>query len=128
MQEIERAWLFTVATNLLRDTVRRDTRQRRRLVELHAEASHAQPEPPEPSTEEIRRAALARKALHDMPERDRSALYMSQEGLNYQEIAAALGLSVQSVGTTLTRARKKLVLCYEALARTHVNGDEHVAS
>ncbi len=123
----ERAWLFAVATNLIRDLLRRETRQRRHLLALHAEASHVESEPEELSPEDVRRAALAREALHNIPERDRAALYMSQEGLNYQEIAAALGLSVQSVGTTLTRARKKVVQRYEGLSNNHTRG-AHVAS
>ena len=124
----ERAWLFAVATNLVRDTIRRDTRHRRRLLELHAEVEQAEPEPEELTAEELREGALARQALHNIPERDRAALFMSQEGLNYQEIAAALGLSVQSVGTTLTRARKKVVQSYENLSRNHDSGGAHVAS
>lgn len=128
-----RAWLFAVATNLVRDAIRRETRQRRRLMELHAEGVHADRAPDaadaeEVSPEERRQAALAREALYDIPERDRAALFMSQEGLNYQEIAAALGLSVQSVGTTLTRARKKVVQRFEGLSRQHDRGGEHVAS
>ncbi len=124
----ERAWLFRVATNLIRDTIRRDTRQRRHLLALHAEVSHPEPEPAEASPDDLRRAALAREALHSIPERDRSALFMSQEGLNYHEIAGALGLSVQSVGTTLTRARKKVVQRFEALSQAYTSGGADVAS
>ena len=40
---------------------------------------------------------------------------MREEGLDYGEIAEALGLSVGSVGTTLSRARRRLVEAYEAL-------------
>lgn len=124
----ERAWLFAVATNLIRDTIRRDTRRRRHLVALRAELAEVESEPQEVSPEELRRAAMAQQALQNIPERDRAALFMSQEGLNYQEIAAALGLSVQSVGTTLTRARKKVVQGYETLSRTNESGGAHVAS
>ena len=45
------------------------------------------------------------------------ALLMREEGLDYHEIAAALGLSVGSVGTTLSRARRRLVEVYETLQR-----------
>lgn len=124
----ERAWLFAVATNLVRDAVRRDARQRKHLEALRAELDDVEPELAEVSPEELHRAALAQQALHNIPERDRAALFMSQEGLNYQEIAAALGLSVQSVGTTLTRARKKVVQGYEALAHNSSRGGAHVAS
>ena len=40
---------------------------------------------------------------------------MREEGLDYHEIAAALGLAVGSVGTTLARARRRLVEAWEAV-------------
>ena len=59
----------------------------------------------------------------------RLALLMREEGLNYEEIAAALELSVGSVGTTLARARRRLAESYEALQagenRRAAGGDEH---
>jgi RNA polymerase sigma-70 factor (ECF subfamily) len=58
---------------------------------------------------------LARKALEALGERDREALLMREEGLDYTEIASALELSVASVGTTLSRARRRLVEAYEAI-------------
>lgn len=129
----ERAWLFAVATNLIRDTMRRETRQRRHLSALREDARRAEMDnatagADEPSAEALRHAAMSRTALRAIPERDRAALFMSQEGLNYHEIAAALGLSVQSVGTTLTRARKKVVQSFEALMRHQESGEAHVAS
>jgi RNA polymerase sigma-70 factor (ECF subfamily) len=44
-------------------------------------------------------------------------LLLREEGLNYGEIAAALDLSVGSVGTTLSRARRRLVEGYEQMQR-----------
>jgi RNA polymerase sigma-70 factor (ECF subfamily) len=61
--------------------------------------------------------ALAREAVDALAERDRVALLMREEGLDYHEIAAALGLTVGSVGTTLSRARRRLVDAYETLQR-----------
>ena len=58
---------------------------------------------------------MARKALDMLTERDREALLMREEGLDYTEIATALELSVASVGTTLSRARRRLVEAYESL-------------
>jgi len=43
---------------------------------------------------------------------------MREEGLDYTEIASALDLSIASVGTTLSRARRRLVEAYEALQAT----------
>lgn len=112
----ERAWLFAVATNLVRDTARRDARERQRLTLLRAEAETVQE--PEPTTfERMQEQAFARRAVDALAERDRLALLMREEGLDYHEIAAALGLSVGSVGTTLSRARRRLVDIYESLQR-----------
>ncbi len=118
--EKERSWLFAVATNLVRDEARRDARQRRHLELLRAESAEAQVESPastfEQAQERAREAALARRAVDALAERDRLALLMREEGLSYPEIAEALSLSVGSVGTTLARARRRLVEHYEALA------------
>jgi RNA polymerase sigma-70 factor (ECF subfamily) len=107
----ERAWIFSVATNLVRDEARRDARERKRLTMLRLDAEEAiEPEPT--SLERLEAQALAREAVDALAERDRV-----EEGLDYHEIAAALGLTVGSVGTTLSRARRRLVDAYETLQR-----------
>ena len=112
----ERSWLFAVATNLVRDEARKDIRRRRRLELLREQARAEEAVDPEPlSIERAQEAALARKALDQLTERDREALLMREEGLDYTEIANALELSVSSVGTTLARARRRLVEAYESL-------------
>jgi len=63
----------------------------------------------------IRRAAENGEPIDALTERDREALLMREEGLDYNEIAEALELSLASVGTTLSRARKRLVEAYEEL-------------
>ena len=109
----ERAWLFTVATNLVRDAARQESRRRRHLELLRAEEAGRMVEPPDSAMVRAEERAQARRALERLPERDREALLMREEGLNYEEIAEALGLSVGSVGTTLSRARRRLVEMYE---------------
>ena len=119
----ERSWLFAVATNLVRDEARKDTRRRTRLQLLASEERVREAEehaavgatPDEDAAERAAERAMARRAVDSLAERDRLALLMREEGLDYHEIADALGLSVGSVGTTLARARRRLTESYEAL-------------
>ena len=112
----ERSWIFAVAMNLVRDEARKDARHRKRLELMRDEAkaeSVVMPGPTSMEREEGR--AMAQKALDTLAERDRDALFMREEGLSYEEIATALDLSIGSVGTTLSRARRRLMEAYEAL-------------
>lgn len=125
----ERAWLFAVATNLVRDDARREDRRRQKLRLLAEESREVQVESVESQLERAQEAALARKAIDGLIERDRLALLMREEGLNYEEIAEALGLSVGSIGTTLARARRRLVESYEAMQNEARSvGGGHAAS
>jgi RNA polymerase sigma-70 factor, ECF subfamily len=114
----ERAWLFAVAHNLVRDGARRDARNRRHLELLADEAresaaeAESELEQTQARAEQLR---FARQALATLGERDRQALLLKEEGLDYQEIADVLGIEKSSVGTTLSRARRRLAESYEEL-------------
>ena len=125
----ERSWLFAVATNLVRDEARRTARQREHLRVLAEQERDTVVEMPPTTAERAHEQALARQALDGLAEKDRLALLMREEGLNYEEIAAALELSVGSVGTTLARARRRLAETYESLqageGRRAAGGGDH---
>ncbi|MBW7932266.1 MAG: sigma-70 family RNA polymerase sigma factor [Gemmatimonadaceae bacterium] len=113
----ERSWLFAVATNLVRDDARKEARRRRHLELLAAEQRDAHVDAPDVSVARALDAADARRALDTLAERDRQALLLKEEGLDYTEIAEILGVAVGSVGTTLSRARRRLAESFEAQQR-----------
>jgi RNA polymerase sigma-70 factor (ECF subfamily) len=110
-----RPWLFAVALNLVREDGRRAVRQGRRLELLRTDDRGEQG--PENDYERNERSASVHAALAALNERDREALLLKAEGFNYEEIAATLGLSKGAVGTTLARARRRLVEAYRSEGR-----------
>ena len=110
----ERAWLFAVATNLVRDDARREDRRRKQLRLLAEETRDVQVESAETTLERAQETALARKAIDGLLERIGGAPDAGGRGLNYEE-SRGVRLSVGSIGTTLARARRRLVESYEAM-------------
>ncbi|HET9604604.1 MAG TPA: sigma-70 family RNA polymerase sigma factor [Gemmatimonadales bacterium] len=108
-----RPWLFAVALNLVREDARRANRQGRRLQLLKAESPTTSPAP-DAEFERQERQQSVRAALALLNERDREALLLKAEGFSYDEIATSLGLARGAVGTTLARARKRLVEAFHA--------------
>ncbi len=126
----ERAWVFAVAHNLVRDGARRDARNRRHLELMAAEARAVEADAgddDEQTPERGREMALARRALAELSQRDRQALLLKEEGLDYGEIAEVLQIEKGSVGTTLSRARRRLAESYEAFVAGD-QGGSNVAS
>ncbi len=117
-----RAWVFTVANNLARDEARAAVRQKRHLVLLKGEAeatAAGQRESQTESLEERERTAAVKRALDELSDNDRAVLLLWDAGLNYDEIAEQTGLKRGAIGTTLSRARKRLVAAYERLEGDH---------
>jgi RNA polymerase sigma-70 factor (ECF subfamily) len=117
-----RPWLFAVALNLVRDDGRRAVRQGRRLQLLKGESEASAP-PPDEDYEHTERTRKVHVALDQLREVDREVLLLKAEGFDYDEIAAATGLAKGAIGTTLSRARRRLVEAYRAQEK-----DRHVAS
>ena len=126
LPEKPRPWLFAVASNLARDEARTVLRRKKHLALLQAQQPERETRP-DPAQEllEREREAGVRQALETLGDRDREVLLLWDAGMNYREIAAETGLAVGAVGTTLARARKRLVEAYEAEDRAE--GRDHVA-
>ncbi len=110
------AWLMTVASNLLRDAQRRVARRRRLTqtwsADLPLGGDAPQADAPALAAEQVERV---RKALDQLPLRDRQLLLMRHEGYRYREIADVLGLTPTSVGTMLVRAGEAFRRAYHGL-------------
>ena len=120
-----RAWLFTVASNLARDEARTAVRRRRHLQLVRAELEADPPAEPPPSevAERHERAEAVRRALDALSDRDREILLLWDAGLSYAEIAEETGLSPGAIGTTLCRARNRLVVAHKEQEQSHVASD-----
>ncbi|MGH7477298.1 MAG: sigma-70 family RNA polymerase sigma factor [Longimicrobiales bacterium] len=107
-----RPWLFTVATNLVRDAAR-STERRRRLLS-GASLAIATPPRPDDVVEQREQIGLVRDVLDQLAERDRQLLMLREEGFSYKEIAGIVGVAPGSVGTLIARALKKFTELYES--------------
>lgn len=105
-----RLWIFTVATNLVRDRGRAVVRRQRLLAERPVVPNG--PPTPDLEAERSERVAHVREALRQLPERDQQLLLMREEGFRYQEMAEAVGVAPGSVGTLIARALKKFQSVY----------------
>lgn len=116
-----RAFVFTIANNLARDEARTVLRRRKHLVLLKNEPVSATDDT-EASVDRERKIAAVEHALAGLTDRDREILLLWDAGLSYQDIAQQTGLAIGAIGTTLSRARKRLVETYEEIER-----QKHVA-
>lgn len=106
MPDDPRAWLVSVAHNLLRNE-RERIRRRARILGAHGEeiAPTRMAPPADDAMESAERRAEVRRALVALGERERRMLLLRYEGFSYREIASALGIHEASVGTLLARAK-----------------------
>lgn len=105
-----RLWIFTVATNLVRDRGRSTARRRQLLSAKPVDQPAA--EPADAGLERGEAVERVRSALDRLPERDRIMLLMREEGFRYAEIARAIDVAPSSVGTLIARAVKRFVEVY----------------
>ena len=113
--EKPRAWVFAVAANLARDEARAAVRRKKHLTLLSTDPG-THPSVGRSIEDEIEhdeQVGRVQDALADLTPRDRDILLLWDAGLSYPEIAAQTGLAVGAVGTTLARARKRLVEAFD---------------
>lgn len=117
--EKPRAWVFAVAANLARDEARAAVRRRRHLTLLKGDpVTLPRMEPSaEEAVEHDERMTRVQEALATLTPRDREILLLWDAGLSYPEIARQTGLAVGAVGTTLARARRRLVEAFDRQER-----------
>jgi RNA polymerase sigma factor (sigma-70 family) len=114
MPDTPRAWLLTVAMNLLRNAKTGRSRRLRLLTITRGEAAHSDPPPaPDAAVESSESVARARATIDRLSERERRLLLLSVEGFSYREIAAAAGVRESSVGRFIARARQAFRKAYE---------------
>ena len=107
--EPSRGWLFTVATNVVREHGRMSKRRqilldRAPLDALHGDGVRDPGELAESNDLRVRVGA----ALAALSPRDRTALLMREEGFTHEEIARMVDTTTKSVGTIIARALRKL--------------------
>jgi RNA polymerase sigma-70 factor (ECF subfamily) len=102
-RDAEAPWLFGVAR-------RRLSNARTRQVRRDRIAAPLRPKAPSPAAEDVALADLSlREALMKLPEKEREALTLTAwEGLGPEELAVALGVSVNAAAIRLSKAKTKL--------------------
>ncbi|URL59974.1 sigma-70 family RNA polymerase sigma factor [Luteibacter flocculans] len=102
-EESLRSWLFAILYRLFLDGKRRATRYAALLGSLHDE------EATWPSAERVTEANATLSAFAALPVEQRSLLlWVSVEGLSYQEVADILQVPIGTVMSRLSRARRAL--------------------
>jgi RNA polymerase sigma-70 factor (ECF subfamily) len=106
-----RAWLYSIALNLCRNRARDGARQRRVIVSEHSQSSSGEDGGAQPvSGEDDGFAAIhLRELLARLPVRQRAAVQLRYfAGLDYAQIAAAMGGSQESARANVSQGMRKL--------------------
>jgi RNA polymerase sigma factor (sigma-70 family) len=103
-------WLSRVATHLAYNYLRGE-KSRRNREEKSGLPDQAVQDAGDEALRNVE-AQYVRQVLDMLSDRDRLCLLMKHSGFTYGEIAAAAGLKISSVGTTVARAQAKFKQAY----------------
>jgi len=106
--EEARGWLSVAAAHTALNALRSGRRRTLREEEAAAAAETAVVSDVAEAVVTLEERSLVRTALARLPRKQAVALVLRHSGLSYAEVAAALGLSPSSVGTTVRRAEYAL--------------------
>jgi len=109
-------WLYRIAITKSMDHIRKKKRKKRfafiqSLFGVNNEVLHDPPDFNHPgiSLDNKERAAVLFKAIHKLPENQKTAFTLHKvEGLSYQEVSLVMKLSLSSVESLLHRAKNNL--------------------
>jgi RNA polymerase sigma-70 factor (ECF subfamily) len=116
-----RPWLFGIATNLIARYRRKEARHYRalaRMPDLPSADSHEDRVVAEVAARRLQPQLLSALATLSQGERD-VVLLVALSQLSHKEVAQALGISAGTVGSRLSRARKRL---HHAISQEALNG------
>jgi RNA polymerase sigma-70 factor, ECF subfamily len=111
------AWLYRVTVNVCHDARRR----RQNTVPVEDAPELAAAGDPQQSADETERRALLLRSLRVLSEKERAALVLRDlEGLSTAEVAGALGSSVATVRSQISKARVKMRDFVERYSRRRI--------
>lgn len=116
-----RPWLFGIATNLVARHRRKEARHYRALArtqELHSADSHEDRVVAAVAAQRLQPELMKALAALSRGERD-VLLLVALSQLSHEEVAQALGIAAGTVGSRLSRARKRL---HDAIDGEAING------
>jgi RNA polymerase sigma-70 factor (ECF subfamily) len=103
-------WLYRVSLNVALTWQKRESRRSRALdrTTLFSELIEKTPQPSKESSASRDLVAELYSAIQELKPAERALIVLHLDGLSYAEIAISLGLSVNAVGSRLTRIRNHL--------------------
>jgi len=108
-RDVQRAWLFKVATNVVLEHLRTHARRKRIATGAMARLPIGDPSPdPHERLESMERHEAASEALGVLSSKERAAVLMREEGFSHREIAVAIGTTTGAIGTLIARSLIKV--------------------